>query len=224
MSADGAAPPLYYGDDIARMAADLPIVERIERWCREFLMQPHPDLGRGGSVCPFMPRAMGLNRIAFVVVRTRGRTDSEVDAVIARLREGFQEMEPVTGPESLEKAILVILPDVSEQDAPAVVDEAHRRLKSDFVASGLMIGKFHPASDQGGLHNPGFRPLRSPLPLLAIRYMVGSDLPFLNRVDDPVPDRIKFLESYEQRFADADETRWSERGRAALGEIRGGER
>jgi len=224
MSTDSAAPPLYHGDDIARMAADLPVIERIERWCREFLMRPHPDLGRSGSVCPYMPRAMGLNRIAFVVVRTRGRTDSEVDAVIARFREVFLEMEPVTGPESLEKAILVILPDVSEEDAPAVVDEAHRRLKADFVASGLMIGKFHPTSDQGGLHNPGFRPLRSPIPLLAIRYMVGSDLPFLNRVDDPVPDRIKFLESYEQRFAGADDTRWSERGRAVLGEIRGGER
>jgi hypothetical protein len=224
MSTDGAAPPLYHGDDIARMAADLPVIERVERWCREFLMRPHLDLGRSGSVCPYMPRAMGLNRIAFVVVRTRGRTDSEVDAVIARFREVFLEMEPVTGPESLEKAILVILPDVSEEDAPAVVDETHRRLKADFVASGLMIGKFHPMSDQGGLHNPGFRPLRSPIPLLAIRYMVGSDLPFLNRVDDPVPDRIKFLESYEQRFAAADDTRWSERGRAVLGEIRGGER
>src|SRR5262249_19097850 len=193
----GGAPPPYHGDDTARMAADLPVIERVERWCREFLMRPHLDLGRSGSVCPYMPRAMGLNRIAFVVVRTRGRTDSEVDAVIARFREVFLEMEPVTGPESLEKAILVILPDVSEEDAPAVVDEAHRRLKADFVASGLMIGKFHPTSDQGGLHNSGFRPLRSPIPLLAIRYMVGSDLPFLNRVDDPVPDRIKFLESYE---------------------------
>jgi hypothetical protein len=224
MSTDGAAPPLYHGDDIARMAADLPVVERIERWCHEFLMRPHPDLGRGGSVCPFMARAMSLNRIAFVVVRTQGRTDSEVDAVIARFREVFLEMDPVTGPESLEKAIMIILPDVSEEAAQLVVDETHRRLKADFVASGLMIGKFHPTSDQGGLHNPGFRPLRSPVPLLAIRYMVGSDLPFLNRKDDPVPDRITFLESYEQRFASADETRWSERGRAALSEIRDGER
>jgi hypothetical protein len=50
--------------------------------------------------------------------------------------------------------------------------------------------------------------------------MVDSDLPFLNRADDPVGDRIKFLESYEQRFEGAEESRWSQRGRDALDEIR----
>jgi hypothetical protein len=220
-------PPLYRGGDIERLGVDLPVLERVDRWCHEFLMRPNPDLGRSGSVCPYLPKAMGLNRIAFVVVRTAGRTDDEVDAVIAQFRQVFLAMEPASGPESLEKAILIILPDVSEEDAPGMVDETHRRLKAEFVASGLMIGKFHPASEQGGLHNPGFRPLRSPIPLLAIRHMVGSDLPFLNRPDDPVPDRIGFLESYEQRFDGADGAdggRWAERGRAVLTEIRDGER
>jgi hypothetical protein len=215
---------LYRGEDIERLGADLPVLERVDRWCHEFLMRPNPELGRSGPVCPYMPKAMGLNRVAFVVVRTAGRTDDEVDAVIAQFRRVFLAMEPISGPESLEKAILIILPDVSEEDAPVMVDETHRRLKAEFVASGLMIGKFHPANGQGGLHNPGFRPLRSPIPLLAIRHMVDSDLPFLNRSEDPVPDRIKFLESYEQRFEGAAGGRWAERGRAALTEIRDGER
>lgn len=217
-------PPLYRGEDIERLDVDRPVLERVNRWCQEFLMRPHPELGRSGSVCPYMPKAMGLNRIAFVVVHTAGRTDDEVDAVIAQFRPVFLAMEPVCGPESLEKAILIILPDVSEENAPVVVDATHRRLKAEFVASGLMIGKFHRTSEQGGLHNPDFRPLRSPIPLLAIRYMVGSDLPFLNRPDDPVPDRVKFLESYEQRFDGAEGGRWVERGRSALTEIRDGER
>jgi hypothetical protein len=161
-----------------------------------------------------------MNRVAFVVVRTRNSSAAEIDQTIAKYRDVFLGTEPVSGPAALEKAIMVILPDVSEEDAPAMVDETHRRLKEQFVDVGLMIGKFHPLSDQGGLHNPGFRPLRSPIPLLAIRYMVDSDLPFLNRVDDPVPDRVKFLEAYERRFEGAEESRWSERGRVALSEIR----
>lgn len=214
--------PLYRSEDIERLAADLPVLERVGRWCREFLMRPHPELGRGGSVCPYMSKAMGLGRVAFAVVRTAGRTDDEIDTVIAQFRQVFLDMEPVSGPESLEKAILIVLPDVSEQDAPAMVDETHRRLKAGFVDSGLMIGKFHPASEQGGLHNPGFRPLRSPVPLLAIRYMVGSDLPFLNRPDDPAQDRVAFLQSYERRFDGDPDTRWAERGRAVLTEVREG--
>jgi len=213
-------PALYRPDDVARMARDLPVIERVATWCRDFLARPHPELGRGGSVCPFIPRALNLNRVSFVVVPTENRSAEEIDRVIAKFRDIFLRMEPVSGPEAMEKSILVILPDVGEDEAEAVIDETHRRLKAQFVESGLMIGKFHPRSEQGGLHNPAFRPLRSPVPLLAIRHMVDSDLPFLNRADDPVPDRIKFLQAYEQRFEGADESRWSQRGRAALDEIR----
>ncbi|MFD7337887.1 DUF6875 domain-containing protein [Streptomyces violascens] len=212
--------PLYQSDDLARLNRDLPVISRIAAWCEEFLCRPHHDLGRTGSVCPFMPRALAMNRISFTVVRTRDRAATDIDATIAAYRGIFLETEPTSGPGALDKAILVILPDVSDEDAPVVVDETHRRLKAGFVDSGLMIGKFHPRSEQGGLHNPGFRPLRSPVPLLAIRHMVDSDLPFLNRTDDPVPDRVKFLKAYEQRFEGAKDSRWSERGRAALGEIR----
>ncbi len=161
-----------------------------------------------------------MNRISFVVVRTENRPAAAIDQEIAEYQDVFLRMEPRSGPEAMDKAILVILPDVSDEDAPTMVDETHRRLKAQFVESGLMIGRFHPRSEQGGLHNPAFRPLRSPIPLLAIRYMVDSDLPFLNRVDDPVPDRIKFLKAYGRRFDGAEESRWSERGQAALSEIR----
>jgi Domain of unknown function (DUF6875) len=210
----------YSPDDVAQMAKDLPAIERVLTWCKEFLARPHPELGRGGSVCPFIPRALNLNRVSFVVVHTENRSEEEIDQVIAKFRDIFLRMEPVSGPEAMEKSILVILPDVSEDEAEVVIDETHRRVKAQFVESGLMIGKFHSKSEQGGLHNPAFRPLRSPVPLLAIRHMVDSDLPFLNRVDDSVGDRIKFLEAYEQRFEGAEESRWSQRGRAALDEIR----
>ncbi|MCT2589155.1 hypothetical protein LHJ74_04250 [Streptomyces sp. N2-109] len=219
MDADGM-PAVYRSQELARMARDLPVIESITDWCDEFLARPHAELGRGGSVCPFIPRALSSNQVSFVVLRTKNRSEAEIDRIISRFREVFLRTEPVSGPEAIDKAILIILPDVKEEDAAEAVDETHRRLKAEFVESGLMIGKFHPRSEQGGLHNPDFRPLRSPVPLLAIRHMVDSDLPFLNRVDDPVPDRIRFLESYGQRFEDGEETPWSERGRAAVGELR----
>ncbi|MGW7522069.1 DUF6875 domain-containing protein [Streptomyces sp. NPDC054783] len=214
-----AAPFLYRYDELARLSRDLPVIERTAAWCEEFLCRPHPGLGRGGSVCPYMPRALAANHVAFTVVRTQGRTRGDIDEAIAANRTAFLAMEPTSGPGALDKAIVVILPDVAEEDAADVVDETHRRLKASFVASGLMIGKFHPRSAQGGLHNPAFRPLRSPVPLLAIRHMVDSDLPFLNRPDDPVSDRIGFLHAYERRFEGAEGSPWAARGQAALGEI-----
>jgi hypothetical protein len=59
------------------------------------------------------------------------------------------------------------------------LDELQRQLKDEFVPQGLMIGQFHPQCPQPGLWNPQFRPLQSPIPLLALRRMVASDLPFL---------------------------------------------
>ena len=61
---------------------------------------------------------------------------------------------------------------------------------------GLMLGQFHPLPPaEGGLWNPDFRPLRSPVPLLAIRQMVPSDLPFLT-------GEVEFLDSYLRVFRD----------------------
>ena len=42
-----------------------------------------------------------------------------------------------------------------------------------------MIGQFHPECQARGLWSAAFRPLQAPVPLLAIREMTSSDLPFL---------------------------------------------
>jgi hypothetical protein len=57
-----------------------------------------------------------------------------------------------------------------------------------------MVGQFHPACPQPGLWSEDFRPLQAPIPLLAIRHMVSSDLPFL------MSDERHILE-YMKRFA-----------------------
>jgi hypothetical protein len=61
---------------------------------------------------------------------------------------------------------------------------------------GLLVGEFHAANANPGLHNPDFRPLRSPVPMLAIRHLVESDLAFLNRDFYPVSLRATYLRSY----------------------------
>jgi hypothetical protein len=59
-----------------------------------------------------------------------------------------------------------------------------------------MIGEYHEGPpDKAGLWNSRFRPLRSPVPLLAIRHMVPTDFPFLSLDDDHVA-------AYLQLFGD----------------------
>lgn len=192
---------LYTPVDIQQLTADLQALTATERWVRAFLAQPHPNLGRSGAVCPFVPRALSRDTIWLTVIRTAQTDSDEVERVVARFRDIFHLLEPRFGDAALDKAILVILPDVRAEDAAALIDGTQRKLKPAFVERGLMIGEFHPLNDTPGLHNPAFYPLRSPLPMLAIRSMVDSDLPFLVRGFDPPIVRQRYLSAYLKHCA-----------------------
>jgi hypothetical protein len=171
--------------------ADPPEPARVVlEWARGYLSAPHPELGRRGNVCPFVPSSLRGSHF-YVAVRPGPMPD--VAETVRRHRDWFLELEPRGDPHAQLKTILILFPDV----APEQIDATQEALKPAFVQAGLMLGQFHPTPpSEGGLWNPDFRPLFSPVPLLAIRHMVPSDLPFLTR------DR-RHLESYLARFRHA---------------------
>lgn len=186
--------------EVDRLRRDLAAMSEIQTWVREFLAQPHPDLGRPGAVCPFVPRALQLDTIWMAVARPESPNPKEVKEIVARYREVFLNLPPTTGEDSLYKAILIIFPDVPTEEAPYLIDRVQMELKPHFVDEGMMIGEFHKLNAAPGLHNPDFFPLRSPLPMLAMRFMVESDLVFLMREMDAPETRVHFLKSFLRRF------------------------
>ncbi|HXB22281.1 MAG TPA: hypothetical protein VNV88_12910 [Candidatus Solibacter sp.] len=167
-------------------------------WIRGFLARPHPQLGRPGSVCPFVPIALGLDTIWMAEVAETTPSFERISAIITDYRNVFLETEPTSGPEAINKAFLVVFPSLGANgaDGAAAIDKVQASLKRYFVEMGLMLGEFHAANESPGLRNPDFRPLRSPIPMLAIRHMVESDLPFLIRETYPPKERSSFLRSY----------------------------
>lgn len=155
-------------------------LREVFRWAREYLCRPHHELGRKGPVCPYAQAS--LDRRTFLLAVHRGEViDPEtLDALLLTYRDWFRELPPVSGPAAQFKTVLLTLPDLTPDTANAIVDAAQARLKPQYVAEGLMLGEFHDGPpDKGGLWNEDFRPLRSPVPLLAVRHMVSSDFPFL---------------------------------------------
>lgn len=175
------------------------LTETIE-WIKNTLARPHPDLGRVGPVCPFMPRALELSAIWLTVIRAKNLQQQQLEEIVRGYRDIFFEIEPREGEAALYKALLLIFPDVHIEDTFKLIDAVQQKLKPFFVEAGLMIGEFHKRNECPGLHNPNFRPLRSPIPMLAVRFMVESDLPFLQRESDALRLRIKYLEAYLQRL------------------------
>ena len=172
---------------------DLADLRRIATWAAEFLNAPHRGLGRRGPVCPYTKLSMENN--AFLLADAGGEQDvRSIESTVDRYRRWFLELlDERAGARDHLLTVLVVLPGLDRTDA-APLDALQRRLKNAFVDEGLMVGQFHPRCGQGGLWNEDFRPLRAPVPLLAIRRMVSSDLPFLL-------DSAVHLSAYLNRFA-----------------------
>jgi hypothetical protein len=191
-------PRLLRISEVERECADTSPSRCTLGWIRSFLARPHSDLGRRGSVCPFVPTALGTDTIWMADVAEKTLTFERISALITEYRDVFLETEPTTGAAAINKAFIITFPSLADSGATgaAVIDRVQVSLKRYFVEMGLMLGEFHAANESPGLYNPDFRPLRSPIPMLAIRHMMESDLPFLLRDSYPPVVRSSYLRSY----------------------------
>jgi kynurenine 3-monooxygenase len=189
---------LLRGSDVEREQPDSPLAASVE-WVRTFLARPHPDVGRPGPVCPFAPAALALDTIWLAQIDDSSPDPARLAEVLAQYRDVFAEIEPRTGPSAINKTIMVVFPNMTA-DAAALVDDVQRELKPSFVELGLMLGEFHARNETPGLRNADFRPLRSPVPMLVMRQMVETDLPFLRRSIDEPQIRVAYLRSYLRRL------------------------
>ena len=165
-------PPVFGVEELQAMGTSLD-------WAQSFLGAPHPAMGRKGPVCPFIGHALD-ERLLHMTCRTESDCESDdLRKAIRRSKAWFTDLQART-PESKRHlvAVLIILPGI-DRSSSEPLDALHAELKSEFVESGLMLGQFHPQCQAPGLWSRDFRPLQSPIPLLAIRQMTASDLPFL---------------------------------------------
>ncbi|MFF0745845.1 DUF6875 domain-containing protein [Streptomyces sp. NPDC004111] len=160
-------------------------------WSRDFLVSSHPELGRSGPVCPYTQPSL-RKELFHLALPSAGCDDlaSAVDSL--RTRHAALSL-PLSEDDRELLTILLVLPDFDATDS-VELDELQLKAKNEFVAEGLMIGQFHPVCEEPGLYNEAFRPLRAPLPLLAVRKLLVFDLPFLLSDD-------LHMDHYLQRFA-----------------------
>jgi hypothetical protein len=105
----------------------------------------------------------------------------------------FEEVEPSEGTGVEFKALIAVFAELDAALAPSLIDAVQIFLKREVIRKGRMIGQFYPGCTEPGLHNPDFRPLESPYPLLVLRPMQLTDLQFLTAVPE-------FLQAYCDYF------------------------
>ena len=159
-------------------------------WVDEHVSRPHPELGRDGAVCPFVPRLVEAGTLYVEVEDSLDGTDAE--AMEARMRDAVPVFEAL--PNANRSALVVLFPNVDAANA-AVADRVQEALKPECVRKGLMVGQFHPLSTEPGARNPDFHANRAPLVAIALRNMSHHDIVFLYRSPE-------MFREYQARYAD----------------------
>lgn len=166
-------------------------------WIANFVAKPNASLGRQGAVCPFLPRALKSDSLFFHELKLDTKLgDDQIDELIKTFADVFANTLPNVGKSRLNKAIVLVFPNLTDELAVKLIEETQHRLKPFFVGRGLMLGEFHENHQGEGIRNDKFRPLQSPVPLLVIRHLLPSDLLFLVRKSDSAARRVHFLQSF----------------------------
>ncbi|GAB4585116.1 DUF6875 domain-containing protein [Nocardia sp. IFM 10818] len=169
-----------------------PAAAVLTQWMADHLLQPHPDLGRPGPVCPFM-RHSAARELVWAgcaaggdALPMEGLHEIVEDAV--EVYGGLRREDPAGAARS---TLITAFPELTRYD---LIDAVHRARKTEVVAQGLMLGQFYPGCAVPGLWNRDFHPLDAPVPMLVLRPMMTTDFPFL-------VGRTDWLFAYFTRFA-----------------------
>ena len=175
----GAGPHLLDLDAATAASAD-PVARTLAGWVRGYLMRPHPELGRPGHVCPFTAQAARLSLLRIGVSPLGGAEEAAILRTMQGALAAFDAM-PCQRSTRLFRTIIVGFPGCADAAGIATLRRVQNAMRHHSIVRARMIGLFEPASEATGLLNPAFRPLRSPVPALAIRMLVVQDAPFVLR-------------------------------------------
>ena len=170
-------------EDISRTGdlaeSDLEALRAVADWIKTFVARPHKDLGRAGTVCPFVPGSLERNVLWLAPEQIAGPDEPDVVQLMNGYKRLFLETQPTGGDDADYKVIVVVFTDLLADRAQGVFDDVlqHHAVPS-YADDGILFGPYYEGSEGTALYNPRFRPFQSPVPFLFVRQGVISDWKF----------------------------------------------
>jgi hypothetical protein len=165
-------------------ATDRDSLRAVSEWITNFVARPHKDLGRDGTVCPFVPGSLERRTLFFAPERIADLDVPEVVALMNDYKRLFLATPPADGDDAIYKTIIVVFTDLPAERAGGLFNDVLGELAGPaYEEGGIIFGPFYEGNDGTALYNPSFHPFQSPVPFLFVRYTVLSDWKFF--VDDP---------------------------------------
>jgi hypothetical protein len=162
--------------------SDLGVLRAVGDWIKTFVARPNKDLGRAGTVCPFVPGALERRTLWLAPEQIAARTVPDVVALVNGYKRLLLSAE-VEGDSATYKSIVVVFTDLPVDRARDCLDQVLGQLGvPSYMEDGLVLGEFYESNEGTAIYNPRFRPFTSPVPFLLMRLAVITDWKFF--VDD----------------------------------------
>ena len=177
--------------------ADVSALHAVADWMTTFIAKPHKDLGRAGTVCPFVPGALERRTLWLAPEQTAGRSVSEVATIIGDYKRVLLHAQPTEGDDVSYKALMVVFTDLPADRAQDFFNDVEQDIKvPSYVDDGVVLGEFYESNEGTAIYNPNFRPFTPPVPFLLMRLTVISDWKFF--LDDEA-----WLSRWARRFGES---------------------
>jgi hypothetical protein len=119
-------------EDVSRTgqlaANDQKALHTVADWITTFVAQPNKDLGRAGTVCPFVPGALDQKALWLAPEQIANRSVLDVVQLVNGYKSVLLLAHPLAGDDATSKAIVVVFTDVSADRAKDVMDDVLQQL------------------------------------------------------------------------------------------------
>jgi hypothetical protein len=178
-------------------AGDLEALQAIADWIESFVVKPHKDLGRAGTVCPFVPGSLERKTLWLAPERIADRAVPEVVELMSGYKRLLLDTRPADGDDAVYNVIVVVFTDLPAERAQGLFDGVLEQLAvPSYVEDGILFGPYYEGHEGTAVYNSSFRPFQSPVPFLFVRHGVTGDWKFF--LDDD-----EWLDLWAHRYGES---------------------
>jgi hypothetical protein len=177
--------------------SDREALQAVADWITTFVVRPHKDLGRAGTVCPFVPGSLERNVLWLAPERIADPGEPDVVELVSGYKRLFREIQPIGGEDADYKVIVVVFTNLPADRAQGVFDHVLQHLAvPSYADDGILFGPYYEGNEGTAIYNSKFRPFQSPVPFLFVRNGVISDWKFFL-------DNDEWLELWARRYGES---------------------
>jgi hypothetical protein len=177
--------------------SDLEALQAVAEWIKTFVVKPHKDLGRAGTVCPFVPGSLERKTLWLAPEQIADRDVPEVVELMSGYERLLLDTRPTDGDDVIYNVIVVVFSDLPADRAQGVFDHVLEQLAvPSYVEDGILFGPYYEGNKGTAIYNSSFRPFQSPVPFLFVRHGVTSDWKFF--LDDE-----EWLQLWARRYGES---------------------